>query len=299
MRPHCLTLALSLDVVACGRGAPKPSVPPLPPQPQTSSDLGDGGGAREVRNESGEPPRAAERTDVDAGRHDPWECASHLFAQTGVRFTLTHVTRHVPSLDISFPQLADRDGMSVRPINAAIRGFVDTEVREYLADLKYLDDTGADAGPPDLKGYCKQWPVSCYCKADCVPTWVSSQLTSVACTKSCGGGAYPNTGWWTLVLDTTHPAAPRPVRLDELVPPETRDDFWRALDVAVRKNAACMGETSWDSPVDEEGLGDLSFYVTPDALVVLAPLPHVSLAFAECAFRRTSPIAWLRPGIAW
>jgi hypothetical protein len=89
------------------------------------------------------------------------------------------------------------------------------------------------------------------------------------------------------------------VRLDELVPPESRDAFWRALDLAVRKNAACMGETSWDSPLDEEGLGDLSFYVTPDALVVLAPLPHVALAFAECAFPRTQPIAWLRPGIAW
>jgi hypothetical protein len=101
------------------------------------------------------------------------------------------------------------------------------------------------------------------------------------------------------VLDTSHPAAPRRVRLDELVPPESRDAFWRALDLAVRKNAACTGETSWDSPLDEEGLGDLEFFVTPDSLVVFAPLPHAALAFAECAFPRTPAIEWLRPGMAW
>jgi hypothetical protein len=203
------------------------------------------------------------------------------------------VTRDVPTLDISFPQLTDGDATSVRPINLAIRAFVDGQVHAFLDGL----GDGKDPEPP--VEFCKQGPVQCDCEAACIPTWVSSRITSVACGEICGGGAYPNTGWWTLVLDTSNPAAPRPMRLDELVRPERRGDFWRALELAVRKNAACSGAEPWSEDWDEWPLGDLSFFVTPEAVVVLAPLPHVALAEAECAFPRKSSIAWLRPGIAW
>jgi hypothetical protein len=249
------------------------------------------------RERAGGEAEPAQEDGGVASRRSRSECASRVEARPGARFTVARLKLDLPSVQVAYPQLLAGSTPAAGEVNKKVRAFVERHVREFEHDAR----EGTD-GSADFERKCHTFPITCYCEATCVPTFVSPRLVSVACDESCGGGAYPNTGWWTLVLDTSDPAAPRNLRLDDWVGRKDLAPFWHDLRRAVHDNEECVGgHQAWPQQIDllgGEPSVDLEFFVTSEFLVALAPLPHVALALAECAFpRRSTP--WLRQTDAW